>query len=669
MPKLIKKEVLSERKITLPKTFDEEKRSVRAIILTETPVLRVYDWELVDEILVMSGGDIPESVPLLDSHDRESVRSVMGSITGFKKSEKELEGELTVSSVEDRAFTKIKEGHIRELSGGATVRAYYYIKQGASFEYEGRTYKAEERPIVLAVNWSLEEGSLVARGADPNCTTRSKHIPQKGGQDMPDENKTTENTPVTKEETTQRAAPPAVDTAKISSEAAKAERERISEIHTSCRDLKLPVEFAEKLVTDGVDLSTARAKIMEEVKKSMNDQKTDNVNFGRDERDSLRSNLSVATRRMLGGKLEQTEVSDLSKTEINACQTVQAIIRALCEHHGVRTYAMSNAQVYDVMREAADGYVMQDFAAILQTAGKSILVDMFEAQNPTLPLWTGEMDLATFNQYSQADLTPIAGLDVVQEMHPLPQLQINEAAETVKLLTNAGVVTFSRQAIISDTLGGFRSILASLAEAAVRKLEKVGYAKLADLNFAADSITPAALSLDSIEELNTLLLERTVTVENKYGEIDAEEEIGAPGQYLIVPSRLSRTAFELTKSPVYGLDHVVNPYYGQLSAIHTPFLADKSAYYLAGSRGKTLMRYYLNGQRTPILDTFQSRGTEALGVQFRIIFDVAVAVISKYYLAKNAGASPATTTTPAPTTTTGAPTTTTTTPPTTTTLG
>ena len=67
-----------------PMSFDEKTFTVDVIAATEQPV-RVFDtqrFEVVEEVLLMSGLELPESgrVPLLDSHDRSSVKDVLGAL-------------------------------------------------------------------------------------------------------------------------------------------------------------------------------------------------------------------------------------------------------------------------------------------------------------------------------------------------------------------------------------------------------------------------------------------------------------------------------------------------------------------------------------------------------------------------------------------------------------
>src|SRR4030067_566437 len=68
-----------------PRTIDMTARTVEIVAATEDPctVLDYDRWQMVDEVLLMSGLRTKEirngKVPLLDAHQRATVRNVLGS--------------------------------------------------------------------------------------------------------------------------------------------------------------------------------------------------------------------------------------------------------------------------------------------------------------------------------------------------------------------------------------------------------------------------------------------------------------------------------------------------------------------------------------------------------------------------------------------------------------
>lgn len=149
--------------------------AVRGILTTEQPVT-MFDWErfeFVPEVLLMSGMKARgETVKLLDTHDTGSVSSVLGSYknirvhkAGDRADFDFVDGELEFSSVEQDVATKVREGHINEMSVGyqTSSSGTIYVGDGATLEHEGKTY---EGPLNLRTEWRLNEASVVPLGAD-----------------------------------------------------------------------------------------------------------------------------------------------------------------------------------------------------------------------------------------------------------------------------------------------------------------------------------------------------------------------------------------------------------------------------------------------------------------------------------------------------------------------
>lgn len=168
----------------LPASLDEASRSVEVIASTEAPAM-VMDWErweVVPEVLLMSGLNMPPSgqVPLLDSHSRDSAARVLGSFRGGQITATELGpalvGRCCFSSVKeaDDAFVKVKEGHVTDVSVGYEVNAYVWIEEGKAAVVEGESYTG---PMRVVTDWSLAEVSLCPIGADANAKFRKQHQP------------------------------------------------------------------------------------------------------------------------------------------------------------------------------------------------------------------------------------------------------------------------------------------------------------------------------------------------------------------------------------------------------------------------------------------------------------------------------------------------------------
>ena len=164
----------------MPATYDKEKRSVRVVAATEKPTV-IFDWErleFVEEILLMDGMMLPEGrdqVPLLNSHMRFNIDSILGSGREFETVKDTKEANLYFSSTEEgvKAETKVREGHLTDLSIGYRVLESTYIPQNEKAIISGREFAG---PVKVSTRSLLKEISLTPVGADEFAITKSMRM-------------------------------------------------------------------------------------------------------------------------------------------------------------------------------------------------------------------------------------------------------------------------------------------------------------------------------------------------------------------------------------------------------------------------------------------------------------------------------------------------------------
>lgn len=157
-------------------TVDEQARTVEAVISTETPV-EVYDWrsnEIIDEVLRGDGAALPDQMPLLANHSRWSLDDMLGSIRNLRMESGSIVGRLHFASDEEseRAWQKVRGGHITDVSVGYRVSEFHEIRPGQTATINGRAYTAGKRTLRVATKWTPKEGSLVPIGADQAAKIR-----------------------------------------------------------------------------------------------------------------------------------------------------------------------------------------------------------------------------------------------------------------------------------------------------------------------------------------------------------------------------------------------------------------------------------------------------------------------------------------------------------------
>lgn len=163
----------------IPDSINEKDRTVEAVIATNAPVM-VFDmkrYEPILEVLDMTNIRLPEKVPFLDSHQRDSTETVMGSTYNFRISDNKLLATNKFSSVPraQELWTKVKEGHITDNSIGYRVYKYQDIEPGESANVNGRNYKApDDMPLRISTDWEFKENSAVSIGADIMAKNRNE---------------------------------------------------------------------------------------------------------------------------------------------------------------------------------------------------------------------------------------------------------------------------------------------------------------------------------------------------------------------------------------------------------------------------------------------------------------------------------------------------------------
>jgi len=173
----------------VPSTINRDTRSVEVIAATEEPV-EVYDWErweVVKEVLPMAGCELPETrqVPLLDSHQRYSTASVIGSARELRVEGAQLccRSYFAEAPEAEGPFAKVRDGHLTDFSIGYRVFESVWVPDGESAVVHGRTYNG---PVKIAKRWRPKELSVCPIGADELAKARSEageHPPAAGGHD------------------------------------------------------------------------------------------------------------------------------------------------------------------------------------------------------------------------------------------------------------------------------------------------------------------------------------------------------------------------------------------------------------------------------------------------------------------------------------------------------
>jgi len=164
-------------------SLNDAARSFEAVVASKKPVA-VIDFRsggIVDEILLASGGQFPDSVPLLDSHQRNSTVDVIGSMFQFRREGTQWVGSGRVATDDphaDTVWAKMRDGHLNSFSIGYRILEFTDVHPGRSETIDGRIFKNDsDRTLRVVTQWQVSEVSIVAIPADSTAKLRSASAP------------------------------------------------------------------------------------------------------------------------------------------------------------------------------------------------------------------------------------------------------------------------------------------------------------------------------------------------------------------------------------------------------------------------------------------------------------------------------------------------------------
>lgn len=588
---------LTTRKMPLatgPKTMNAEARQVQAVMATENPV-RVYDWErgIVEEVLLMSGASYPEQVPLLDSHDRGTVDTVLGSVTAIMAQGSELVGLVEFSSVPraQDAMTKVQEGHLTDFSIGYAVEESTWIPEGQSQAVDGRNFQG---PVKVATKWTLRELSITPIGADSQAKARSLETNM-------EDNKILER-----------------------------ERSRVKDIMGLGQEFDV-MDQAREAVEKGQSVQDFQALVLKGIRENKAQAPGFRVEAGETESEKFRSAAqeSILVR---GGLVTATE-NDL------AALTLRELARECLIRSGQRGIGRNLPEMIGRALTASD------FPKILAASANKSLLMGYETSSETWMQWCATGNANDFKVHSVVRPSEMSDLDEVAEMGEYTHGERGEAQEQFQIATYGKLFAISRQAIINDDLGALTTIPQAHGEAAGRKVGDVAYVVLTGNETMGDG--KALFHEDHSNLAGTggavgiATLAAGIAAMRKQKDILGLRSLNIRPQFFLAPVALEGTCEQLFLSNLEGTQAApgkANPYAGNyFTRVYDPRLDDDdaNAWYLAGPKGKTVTVFFLNGNQVPYLESRE--GFNVDGVEYKVRIDCGAKAVDWRALYKNDG--------------------------------
>lgn len=630
---------LSSRAFFAPETANDEARTIEITWSTGATVFRQSFWdgpyyeELSMEESAVRMGRLNSGAPFLNSHSSRSLDDVMGVIERAWLENGEGKALVRFSSRDDVTpiWNDIRDGILRNVSVGYVVYSYEKVRE------------EEGVPTYRAIDWEPHEVSMVAipadaaaqvRSADTDAATTNLEVLVQTSENPAQEGLSLETT-VDKEVEVKVASPEpqgVVDIEQARSEAIAAERSRVAEIKLAARSAKIEDTFADKLITDGVQIDEARAAIISELARK--EEKVNNqvdVQVVTDQRDVTRSGMTEALMHRVDPKNALTD----NGKRFRGLSLIE-MARECVEATGVSTRGMSKM---DLAGRALHG--SSDFPLITADVANKTLRQGYDNAGRTFQSWARQATAPDFKEIRRVQLGEAPSLEKVLESGEFQRGSIGEGQEKYRLYTYGKIVGITRQLIINDDMSAFTRVPELFGRAAADLESDLVYGLLnangnmADGNALFSTAHANLAGSGGAIALATLDAARKAMRKQKGL---AGRPINVTPRYLVVgPDSETAAQQFLSSAYVANQNSNINPFAGSMQVIVDPRITT-GAWYIAADPGQvdTIEYAYLEGEGGVNIET--RMGFDVDGMEIKVRHDFGAGVIDYRGLYKNAGA-------------------------------
>lgn len=696
------------------------------VIATENPVRR-YDEDrgyIINEVLLMDGVVLranQSQIPIVDSHNDTTVRNILGSVRDLQIVEGELHGSPVFASDPDAQTIcqRMTEGHITDFSITAMPIESLFVPHGQT--YETKRGAIIEGPAVIHVRWQPHNASICTTGADELSTVRRSYTdlerrvkrmdeallsqltamglpegmtdpnqvlawvvgklnpsaPPEMVESMAEDVKADAPVP----EKTADAVPAEDEAKKVENaiaRALKADTVRRKEIQALCTAHTIERSFADQLCDGGVDLNTARARILERMSnKPAGQTATDTVSVTESADDKLfaaaRDGLIMRTLRASGS--QQKIATPAPGHEDFANMKLSRMAELYAERMGcdvrrmapkdIALVAMGHPGSMNRFRVQRDAYhTTGSFSNLLLDAANKTLLAGYEEAPYTWSIWARNAGTtADFKTLHRIRFSEMGSPEAVPEGKEYPDATMSDSKESYTVTKYGSMFTVSWETVVNDDLDAISRIPAMQGAACRRKQNAAVYgvltanAAMADTGnlFNTTAQTTAGGHANkagsgaaiSVATLNTGF----VSMMTMKG-LNTGVTLNLQPSFLLVPAAISATALQIVGSiadpaaggSAAGNSNTLNIYGPNgsrpLRVVADPVLDGSSAtaWYLAASTSQvdTVEITFLEGEQSPVLENEWDFDRDVYKYKVRQTFGVAAIDFRGLYL--NAGA-------------------------------
>jgi hypothetical protein len=600
-------------------------------------------------------GRLTNGAPLLNTHNRWNLESVIGVVESASLRAGEGLAEVRFSAREDvePIFQDVSNKIIRNVSAGYVTHKIEKLPPDE---------RSEGLPIHRAIDWEPMELSLVPIGADGGAGVRAEQQQRMypceiidvqpavsaihEERQMPNASQPAQAAATTAAATA-TAAPAAVATTEtpeaIRAAAATAERARVADIMARCDQHGMPVEFRNALISEGASLEVAGQRILDELAKRQQKQTGSiaGVNFGESAR--VTGDELLQRRAAMSGAIFH-RIAPHTKLEDNARPYRHMSMLRMAEEvlggEGVSVRGMSRL---DLATRAM--LSTSDFANILADVANKRLRAAYEENVPTYTRWARRAANAPdFKNINVTAMSAAPSLLNVVEGGEFQYGSLTDGKETYAIATYGRIIPITRQAIINDDLMAFDRIPRLFGNSS-RRLENYTVYQILLANAAlADTValfhgthgnlpTAAAISNTSLGLARALMRKQTGM---------AGEKLNIAPKYLLCGADKEQEAYQYTSANyVPATSANINEFRAGGRTALEPIVDNEisgNKWFLAADNNQidTVEYCYLDGSEGVYLES--QIGFKIDGIEVKARLDFAAKAIDYRGLVYNSGA-------------------------------
>ncbi|MGO7364612.1 prohead protease/major capsid protein fusion protein [Rhizobium leguminosarum] len=445
-----------------PSSLNEEQRTIEVIAATETPVARWYGSEILQCTRQAIDATRLKGLPVIDSHDRSSVLSVLGQVTAFRIENRQLVATIKFADSERgrQAFDLVKSGMLNKVSVGYTVQKYEEadVRGGTSSQ--------------TVTAWTPFELSLVSVPADHNATIR-------GVSDMDPEDDLLENDSQQQNDNQRTNQRPA--------RSKKLTRE-LAELRETAVRSGLSGQDVDDEFEDIRSISGARERIFEMLADRVESHRTSPSRTREDDRGGdLQNQIADAIASRLGASIDGNGNPYIGRSIIE-------IGRSFYEASGVSLRGMSDIRIAEVMmgetRAFGGGaHTTSDFSFLMDMGANRALLDRYNSIPTPIKTLATKRSVRDFRKQTFIRPGEAPRLLEIQEDGELKYGTFGEGNAELQIKSYGRVFALTRQAMINDDLGVFADFIQHFASSTIDTEGDLLFALLSANGFGGVKLT------------------------------------------------------------------------------------------------------------------------------------------------------------------------------------